>query len=329
MKTIVTPIHSRKRQAAPLTQKAALVPHFMTGTEFSRTELVQLLDLAEQMKIDRLQGNQRYDLQGQTVILLFEKPSLRTRVSFTVAVQELGGNVLEIDQNVRKKEEPEDTIRVLGGYAHAVMVRTFEHSILERMVEKSPVPVINGLSDSHHPCQVLADLQTLRQSFGELKGLKLTYVGDGNNMLHSLLLLAPFLGVSVSYACPEGYQPDPMIVALAKKRARGTDAQITGTLDPVEAVRGANAVYTDVWASMGFEDEAAERDKAFAKYALTETLYSHAAPGALIMHCMPMIRDKEIASSLVDHECSALFRQSENRMHAQKALLSTLLGRRH
>lgn len=329
MKTNVTSIHSRKRQAAPLAQKAALVPHFLTGTEYSRTELMQLLDLAEQMKRDRLQGNQRYDLQGQTVILLFEKPSLRTRVSFTVAVQELGGNVLEIDQNVRKKEEPEDTIRVLGGYAHAVMVRTFEHSILERMVEKSPVPVINGLSDEHHPCQVLADLLTLKQSFGDLKGLKLAYVGDGNNMLHSLLLLAPFLGVSVSYACPAGYQPDPMIVALAKKRARGTGAQIFGTLDPVEAVRGANAVYTDVWASMGFEDEALERDKAFANYALTESLYSHAASGALIMHCMPMIRDKEIAASLVDHECSALFRQSENRMHAQKALLSTLLGRRH
>lgn len=328
MKTIVTPIH-RKKAAAPLAQKAPLVPHFLTGTEFSRTELSALLDLAETMKIERAKGIQRFDLSGQTVVLLFEKPSLRTRVSFTVAVQELGGHVLEIDQNVRKKEEPEDTIRVLGGYAHAVMVRTFEHSILERMIEKSPVPVINGLSDTHHPCQVLADLQTLRQSFGELNGLKLTYVGDGNNMLHSLLLLAPFMGVSVSYACPIGYQPDPMVVALAKKRARGTGAVVTSHLDPADAVKGANAVYTDVWASMGFEGEAEERDKAFANYALTEALYAHAAPGALIMHCMPMIRDKEIAASLVDHECSALFRQSENRMHAQKALLSTLLGRRH
>jgi len=208
-------------------------------------------------------------------------------------------------------------------------VRTFEHTILERMVEKSTVPVINGLSDTHHPCQVLADLQTLRQSFGDLKGLKLSYVGDGNNMLHSLLLLAPFLGVSVSYACPTGYQPDPLIVALAKKRARGAGAQISSHDIAEDAAKGANAVYTDVWASMGFEGEAEERDKAFANYALTESLYSNAAPGALIMHCMPMIRDKEIAASLVDHECSALFRQSENRMHAQKALLSTLLGRRH
>lgn len=332
MKTNVTSIirsTNRKKAAAPVAIGQASVPHFLTGTEFSRTELMALLDLAETMKTDRTKGVQRFDLSGQTIILLFEKPSLRTRVSFMVAVQELGGHVVEVNQSSRKHEEPEDTIRVLGGYAHGVMVRTFEHSNLERMVEKSSVPVINGLSDSHHPCQVLADLQTLRQSFGELNGLKLAYVGDGNNMLHSLLLLAPFLGVSVSYACPEGYQPDPLVVAHAKKRARGTGAQITAHEEPVDAVKGTNAVYTDVWASMGFEGESETRDKAFAKYALTESLYSHAAPGALIMHCMPMIRDKEIAASLVDHECSALFRQSENRMHAQKALLATLLGRRH
>lgn len=301
--------------------------HFLTGTELSRTELMDLLFLAESCREQRLAGFMRDDLRARTLTLLFEKPSLRTRVSFTVAAQELGGHVLVLDSMGRKKEDPEDTIRVLAGYCHGVMVRTHAHSILERMVGKSSIPVINGLSDTHHPCQVLADLQTLMQTFRELKGLKLAYVGDGNNMLHSLLLLAPFLGVELHYACPAGYEPHALIVRQAKKRAKEGGGAVVAHADPVSAVSGANAVYTDVWTSMGFEQEETDRDKAFAAYALNEELYGKAEPGALIMHCMPMIRDKEIASSLVEHECSALFRQSENRMHAQKALLVGLMGR--
>lgn len=301
--------------------------HFLTGTELSRQELSDLLFLAESCREQRMAGFTRDDLRGKTVVLLFEKPSLRTRVSFTVAIQELGGHVMEITSSGRKKEDPEDTIRVLGGYCHGVMYRTHGHDTLEKMVAKSPVPVINGLSDAHHPCQVLADLQTLMQTFKTLKGLKLAYVGDGNNMLHSLLLLAPYLGVEVHYACPSGYEPNSLIVRQAKKRAQAGGGAVIAHVDPVKAVEKANAVYTDVWTSMGFEQEETDRDKVFADYALNEELYQHATPGALIMHCMPMIRDKEIASSLVEHECSALFRQSENRMHAQKALLVGLMGK--
>ena len=301
--------------------------HFLTGTELSRQELMDLLFLAESCREQRMAGFTRDDLRGKTVVLLFEKPSLRTRVSFQVAIQELGGSVVEVQSASKKHEEPEDTIRVLAGYAHGTMVRTFDHSILEKMAAHSPMPLINGLSDQHHPCQVLADLLTIHQTYKDLKGVKLAYVGDGNNMLHSLLLLAPFLGIELHYACPTGYEPSSLIVRQAKRRAKDGGGHIEAHTDPAEAVAGAQAVYTDVWASMGFEEEAKVRDAIFAPYALTTELYEQAKPGALIMHCMPMIRDKEIASSLVEHECSALFRQSENRMHAQKALLVGLMGK--
>lgn len=301
--------------------------HFLTGTELSKTELGELLFLAESCREQRLAGFRRDDLRNKNVVLLFEKPSLRTRVSFTVAIQELGGSVLELDSIGRKKEDPEDTIRVLAGYCHAVMVRTHAHSILDRMVSKSPIPVINGLSDTHHPCQVLADLQTLMQRFKELNGLKLAYVGDGNNMLHSLLLLAPILGIEVHYACPRGYEPSSLVVRQAKKRAAGSTGGVVAHTNPIEAVKSANAVYTDVWTSMGFEQEETDRDKVFQPYQLNEELYSHADPKAVIMHCMPMIKDKEITTALVEHENSVLFQQAENRMHAQKALLVGLLGK--
>lgn len=300
--------------------------HFLTGAELSRDELAELLHLAELCREQRATGMGREILSGKTVTLLFEKPSLRTRVSFSVAIRELGGFPLEISSQVRKKEDPEDTIRVLSGYCHGVMARTHAHSILERMAEKATVPVINGLSDAHHPCQVLADLQTLVQSFGQFKGLKLAYVGDGNNMLNSLLLLAPYLGVEVHFACPVGYEPNSLIVRQAQQRAQEGGGAVFAHVDPVKAVENADAVYTDVWTSMGFEQEETDRDRLFADYALNEELYARAAPGALIMHCMPMIRDKEISSALVEHEHSALFRQSENRLHAQKALLIALLG---
>jgi ornithine carbamoyltransferase len=301
--------------------------HFLTGTELSKTELMELLFLAESCREQRLAGFRRDDLRNKNVVLLFEKPSLRTRVSFAVAIQELGGTVIELDSMGRKKEDPEDTIRVLAGYCHGVMVRTHAHSILERMVSKSPIPVINGLSDTHHPCQVLADLQTLMQRYKELNGLKLAYVGDGNNMLHSLLLLAPILGVEVHYACPRGYEPSSLVVRQAKKRAKDAGGAVVAHSSPVDAVKSANAVYTDVWTSMGFEQEETDRDKVFQPYQLNEELYAHADPKALIMHCMPMIKDKEITTALVDHENSVLFQQAENRMHAQKALLVGLLGK--
>ncbi len=308
-------------EALPLKTK-----HFLTGTELDHSELETLLLLAESLREERVRGVQRTELAQKHVALVFEKPSLRTRVSFTVAVQELGGQAVELSSIVRKKEEPEDTIRVLEGYCHAVMVRTHEHKLLERMTQHARVPVINGLSDAHHPCQALADLLTLKQTYGSLKGVKLAYVGDGNNVLHSLLFLAPFLGVDVSYACPKGFEPSAFVVKQAKTRAREGGGQVKGYIDPVKAVQGAHAIYTDVWTSMGFEQEETDRDKVFGSYQVNAALYKHAAPDALLMHCMPMIRGKEITDEMVEHPHSALFRQSENRLHAQKALLIGLLG---
>jgi ornithine carbamoyltransferase len=301
--------------------------HFLTGAELSRSELMDLIRLAETLREQRKADIIREDLRGRTVVLLFEKPSLRTRVSFAVAVSELGGNCIVLDSIGRKKEDPEDTIRVLEGYCHAVMVRTHEHGILEAMVKKSSIPVINGLSDTHHPCQVLADLQTLHQKFGDLKGLKLAYVGDGNNMLHSMLMLAPYLGIEVSYACPSGYEPSSFVVRQAKKRAQEGGGKVNAFVKPVDAVKGADAIYTDVWTSMGFEKEETDRDSVFQEYQLNEKLYSHAKESAIIMHCMPMIKDKEITEAMAEHKNSVLFMQAENRMHAQKALLIGLIGR--
>jgi ornithine carbamoyltransferase len=301
--------------------------HFLTGAELSHGELEDLLKLAETLREERGRNAIRTDLAHKHVALVFEKPSLRTRVSFTVAVQELGGHVVELSSIARKNEEPEDTIRVLEGYVQATMMRTHEHAILDRMVAKSSIPIINGLSDTHHPVQALADVQTLFQEYKSLKGVKLAYVGDGNNVLHSLLLIAPFLGVDLTYACPKGFEPHSFIVKQAKIRAKEGGGSVKAFIDPVAAVRGANAIYTDVWTSMGFEQEETDRDKIFAPYQLNEKLYSHAASGAILMHCMPMIRGKEITDGMADHSRSALFKQSENRLHAQKALLIGLMGR--
>ena len=300
--------------------------HFLTGEELTQSELLGLVDFADELAQERRGGLTRPGLSGKTLVLLFEKPSLRTRVSFTVAMQELGGSVVECPSSARKHEEPEDIARVLAGYCHGVMLRTFKHSTLERMASKSPIPVINGLSDSHHPCQILADILTLKQTFGSLKELNLAYIGDGNNVLHSLLLLAPFLGIHFRYACPPGFEPDAFVVKKARRKAKEGGGSIQAFSDPVTAVKGANALYTDVWTSMGFEEEESSREKAFDGYQVNEELYSHAAPNAAIMHCMPMVRGKEISEGMADHKASVLFRQSENRLHVQKALLLGLLG---
>jgi len=294
--------------------------HFLTGEELSQSELIGLLKVAQKLK--EVRGQKRAQtLNGKSVALIFEKPSLRTRLSFTVGVQELGGNVIELNSSQKKNEDPEDTIRVLQGMVHGVMLRTFAHENLERMVKKSDIPVINGLSDLHHPCQAIADLQTLLQSFGRLKGLKLAYVGDGNNVLHSLLLMLPMVGVDVHYSCPKNYQPDPEILGRAHLRASKAGAKIRSFKTPTAAVKGVNAIYTDVWTSMGVEDQADHRLTDFEGYQLNLELYSHTAPGAVVMHCLPMNKGQEISAEMVEHPCSVLFQQAENRLHAQKALM--------
>ncbi len=301
--------------------------HFLTGEELSKAELVELLDLALQLKLDRgVAGKEWSPLKGKHLALIFEKPSLRTRLSFVVAAHELGAQIVESSTATSKREEPEDVARVLAGYCHAVMLRTHDHKNLERMVSKSPVPIINGLSDTHHPCQVLADLLTLKEMFKSYEGLQVAYVGDGNNMLHSLLLLLPFLGVHLRYSCPMGYEPSAFIVKKAQARKKEGGGTITACLDPITACKGVNAIYTDTWTSMGFEKEQEDRTQAFEGYQVNEELYSHAASNAVVMHCLPMSRGKEISETMADHANSVLFRQSENRLHVQKALLAGLMA---
>lgn len=296
-------------------------PHFLTGEELSQAELLSLLDRAEKLRQIRDSELHPQAMSGKSFALIFEKPSLRTRLSFTVGVQELGGNVIELLGSQKKSEDPEDAIRVLQGMVHGLMLRTFEHSTLERMVSKATIPVINGLSDSHHPCQALADILTLKQKFGKLQGLKIAYIGDGNNVLHSLLLLAPFVGIDVHFACPEGYKPDAEILARAKARAKVGNAQIKSFTTPDQAVTGVDAIYTDVWTSMGFEKENEARLKAFEGYQINMDLVSKAQPDAIVLHCLPMVKGQEITEEVVESSHSALFQQAENRLHAQKALL--------
>lgn len=299
--------------------------HFLTGTELGDVGLLALLNKADDLRVEREQGVQRYDLKGKTLVMLFEKPSLRTRLSFSVAMQELGGAVLEAPANLRKHEEPEDLAGVLSGYAHGVMIRTHGHDIVERMASVSRVPIINGLTDDHHPCQALADLLTIKQRFGKLEGLTLTYIGDGNNILHALLLTATAVGVNIRYACPAGYQPKGEFVEEAIKRAK-FGATVTSYSDPLEASRGADALYTDVWTSMGFEEENEKRLKDFQGFQLNPRLQSVAKSNAAIMHCMPMVRDQEIAGETADSVNSVIYQQAENRLHVQKALLLGLMG---
>lgn len=304
--------------------------HFLTGEELSRAQLSGLLDLAESFRTERDRWTRKLSsegpLIGKTFALVFEKPSLRTRVSFTVGIQELGGNVLVLDSSQKKTEDPEDTVRVMQGMVHGMMLRTFDHGVFQKMASVATMPLINGLSDQHHPCQAIADLQTLKQHFTDLKGRKISFVGDGSNVLHSLLLLAPWAGVDVHYACPEGFGPDPAIVERASERAAETGAKIRAFASPAEAVKDTDAVYTDVWTSMGQESQAKERERSFKGYQVNLELFSLAKPTAIAMHCLPMVKGQEITAEVVEHPRSALFDQAANRMHAQKALLMGIYG---
>lgn len=299
--------------------------HLLTGEEFSSQQISAILDQALSLKKERTTRRFRQDLAGLQLALLFDKPSLRTRFSFTVAMRELGGDVIESTQDSRKSETPEDQIKVLAGYCDAVMVRTHGETTLERMKNVATIPVINGLSNKHHPCQILADLLTLLETFGTLSGLTVSYIGDGNNILHSLLLLAPQLGVNINYCCPTTRQPNEMILQHAQYiAATHNKGKITSFVLPKDAVTNTHAVYTDVWTSMGFENDQAD-EEIFADFQVNEQLMQHARSDAIFMHCLPMERGKEVSNTLPDQPNSVIFNQSENRLHAQKALLLYLL----
>lgn len=294
--------------------KSRSVKHFITGAELTAAELRGVLQEAKAMKENPTLY--RKALADKSLAMIFEKPSFRTRLSFAMAIKTMGGFSIESVSNTRKPEEPSDMARVLNGYADLVMIRTHAESILEEMAQFSKIPIINGLSALHHPCQILADLLSLEEHFGSLAGLTLTYIGDGNNILNSFLLLAPQLGLKIHYSCPSSKQPNESILKQAKIK---TPLQVQGFSTPEEAVINAHAVYTDVWTSMGFEDN--KNETVFEGFQVNEALMAHAKPEAVFMHCMPMERGKEVSTTLPDSTCSIIFHQSENRMHVQKALM--------
>lgn len=303
------------------------IRHLLTGEELTPEEINKLIEVGIALKQSR-QSASRTDLLGRHLALIFDKPSLRTRFSFTLAMRELGGDVIESVDSTRKSETPEDYARVLSGYCHAIMIRTHGDKVLEQMAAVSTVPIVNGLSNLHHPCQVLADLMTLFEVYGRLEGLTLSYIGDGNNILHSLLLLAPQMGINVHYCCPKGRGPDDAILARSVKRTNASTGKINEFSTPIAAVENAHGVYTDVWVSMGFESTSA--DHLFDGFQVNEALMAHARPGAVFMHCLPMERGKEVSDTLPDTQCSVVFQQSENRLHIQKAILLTLFrGEKH
>lgn len=302
------------------------VRHFLSMTSVTPDQMAALLDRAAAMKAARVPSNV---LAGKTVAMIFEKPSTRTRVSFQVAIAELGAHPLALSSSelqLGRGETVEDTGRVLGRYVHGIVVRTFGHDRVQTLADTSGVPVVNALTDEEHPCQALADLLTVRERFGDLAGRTIAYVGDGNNVAHSLLLAGAMAGMRVTVATPPGYEPDERIVDAAAAIAASTAGSVEVGNDPAKLVSGADAVYTDVWASMGQEDEAKERLRAFAGFQVDDALMAAAKPGAIALHCLPAHRGEEIAASVLDGPQSAVWDQAENRLHVQKALLEWLLA---
>ncbi|HVL89544.1 MAG TPA: ornithine carbamoyltransferase [Actinomycetota bacterium] len=302
------------------------VRHFVSMTSITPDEMRMLLDRAAALK-DRRAPSQA--LAGKTVAMIFEKPSTRTRVSFQVAIAELGAHPLALsaaELQLGRGETVADTGRVLGRYVHGIVVRTFGQERVDELAATAGIPVVNALTDHEHPCQALADLLTIRERFGSLAGRSLAYVGDGNNVAHSLLLAGAMAGMRVTVATPPGYEPDESVVDRATEIASATGGAIETGNDPVPLVSGADAVYTDVWASMGQEEEQAERVRAFAGFQVDEAMMSGAKPEAIALHCLPAHRGEEISAGVLDGPQSEVWDQAENRLHVQKALLEWLLG---
>jgi ornithine carbamoyltransferase len=303
--------------------------HFLRDDDLSPAEQLEVLDLADRVKADRFGLT---PLAGpRSVAVLFDKPSTRTRVSFSVGIAELGGYPLvmeAIGSQLGRGEPIEDTVRVLHRQCAAIVWRTFGQDRVDAAARVSRVPVVNALTDSFHPCQVLADLQTVRERLGRLAGVTLAYVGDGaNNMAHSLLLGGATAGLHVRIGNPEGYDPDPAVVARATEIAGSTGGSVQLTREPKDAFAGAEVLVTDTWVSMGQEEEAAQRLAPFVPFAVTSEALQQAAPEAVVLHCLPAYRGKEIAAEVIDGPQSAVWDEAENRLHAQKALLVWLLER--
>ena len=304
------------------------IRHFLSVDDLQPEELLAVLDTADEMKAERGSGNVPQPLAGLSVALIFEKPSLRTRVSFEVGVSELGGTPVVLsgsEVGIGARESVSDIARVLSGYVDAIVLRTFAHSRLEELAEAGSVPVINALSDLTHPCQALADLQTIREYKGSLSGLKLAYLGDGNNVAHSLLKAGAMTGMDVSIVTPPGFEPDAQILDEAAELCGDLGGSVGVTNDVGTGVADADVLYTDVWASMGQEDEADQRATQFASLQLNASVLDAARPDAIVMHCLPAHRGEEITEDVLEGQASVVFTQAENRLHAQKALLDLLI----
>ena len=301
---------------------------FLTIHGWSRDELTKALDLADEQKAQMKAGQLVQPLRGKTLGMIFAKASTRTRLSFEVGMFQLGGHALFLSGNdlqLRRGESIPDTARVFSRYVDGIMIRTFAQADVEELAAWASIPVINGLTDLHHPCQILADLMTIREKKGTLSGLKLAFVGDGNNMAHSLMEGGAKFGMHVVIACPEGYDPDPAIVARARQDALASGARIEVVNDAREAAAGADVVYTDVWASMGQEAEAAARKAVFAPFQVNSPLMDLAHGDAIFMHCLPAHRGEDVTDAVIDGPQSVVFDEAENRLHAQKALLTLLI----
>ena len=299
--------------------------HLLKLMDWSQKEINEVLNLADQLKFEKKNGIEHHHLKGKTLGMIFSKSSTRTRVSFEVGMYDLGGSALFLssrDLQIGRGEPVEDTARVLSRYLDGIMIRTFDQKEVEDLAKYGQIPIINGLTDYCHPCQVLADLMTIREYKGACAGNKLCYIGDGNNMTNSLIVGGIKMGMEVSVACPKGYEPDAEIMAWAKENGK-----FTCTDDVLEAAKDADVLYTDVWASMGQEGEAEERKKIFKGYQINAKVMSVAHEKAMVMHCLPAHREEEITAEVFEAHANEIFDEAENRLHAQKAVLVKCLGK--
>ena len=325
------PSKRNSRSTSALQSKTISLPKdLLTVADIPRKKVEGLISLAKKLKAAHGNGKPVFPLKGKTLGLIFEKPSTRTRVSFEAGMNQLGGQALFLASEkiqLSRGESLADTAKVLSRYVDGLVVRTFDQSALEEWAQHTSIPVINGLTDHCHPCQALADLLTIVEKKGRAKGLKLAYIGDGNNITHSLLEIGAKVGMHVSVGCPAGYAPDSTIVKQAKIEGAQTGAKIEITHDPLLAAKNADAIYTDVWISMGQEDEQQPRMSAFAPYQVNTLLMKQAKPGAVVLHCLPAHRGEEITAEVLDGPQSVVLDQAENRLHIQKAILLEWLGK--
>lgn len=301
----------------------------LTLLDYTSEEVQQLIEFATQLKTVTKEGKCPRLLEGKTLGMIFEKSSTRTRVSFEVGMQQLGGYGMFMnarDMQIGRGEPISDTGHVLSGYLDAIMIRANSHEMVKELAKHASIPVINGLTDVDHPCQALADLETIAENKGELKGLKIAYVGDGNNVAHALVVAAAHVGMHVAVATPVGYECDESIIEAARAIAVKNGSTVVVTTDAVEAVKDADAVYADVWTSMGQEEETEKRLKDFAGYQINDALVAHAKPDYMFLHCLPAHREEEVATSVIDGPNSYIYEQAENRLHAQKAVLVSVMA---